>query len=130
MDSENSRKRRKLNNGPTSDTENVYYRPGGNENERLGNIRRFNGACAPLREKRVSPLRTARLRPADDPDAFNPDVFKLQVDELLAETKPQLEPGFESARPALRRVKDVIESIAASGPLPVRSLGMDTTMWD
>ena len=129
MGFENSRKRRKLNNDSTSDTENHPYLPGESENERLGSIGHVNGAHAPLREKkRVSALRTTRLRPADDPDAFNPDIFNLQVDELLAEARPQIESCLERAKPSLRRVKDVIENIAASGPLPVRSLGMDATM--
>ena len=112
-----SHKRRKLNNDFTNDAGNDHYFSRKPKFERLSDV---NGASAPLREKKSFPPRAAPLRSEDDP--LDPDIFKLQADELLAEIKPQVESSLERARSSLSRVKDVIQHIPAHGPLPVCSL--------
>lgn len=50
---------------------------------------------------------------------YNSSLFKLQIDEMLAEVQPNYEKRMTGADDALRRLKTMIEAIEDRGMLPV-----------
>lgn len=54
-------------------------------------------------------------------NTYNSNMFKLQMDELLAETRPDYERRLKKAEKALRRLKTILERIPEQEPLPVSS---------
>jgi U3 small nucleolar RNA-associated protein 22 len=70
---------------------------------------------------------TKQKRSREDADSavyagglFKSSMFKLQVDEMLAEVKPNYEKRLAGVNDALRKLKSNIESIAAKNPCSVR----------
>jgi U3 small nucleolar RNA-associated protein 22 len=52
--------------------------------------------------------------------SYKSSMFKLQVDELLSEVQPNYEKRLEGVDVALRKLKDLIESIEGRDALSVR----------
>lgn len=50
---------------------------------------------------------------------YNPNMFKLQVDELLAEMRPDYERKLKKIEKALHKLKVILERIPEHEPLPV-----------
>jgi len=52
-------------------------------------------------------------------DLFKSSIFKLQVDEMLSEVKPNYEQRLNGVNDALKKLKGHIESIEGRGPVSV-----------
>lgn len=53
---------------------------------------------------------------------YNSNMFKLQVDELLAEMRPDYERKLKKVEKALHKLKAILERIPEQKPLPVSLL--------
>ncbi len=51
--------------------------------------------------------------------AYNSNMFKLQMDELLVKVRPKSEKRMSKVENALRKLKSIIESIPSQEALPV-----------
>lgn len=101
-------KRRKLEDGEAADAS------GDSDNE----VSNANGS-APQK----AGMKRSREQSASAPysgESYKSSLFKLQVDEMLSEVKPDYEKRFGPVDNALRRLKTLIEAIPSSEPAPVR----------
>jgi len=101
-------KRRKLEDGEAA------HASGESDNE-------ASNATAPAAQK--AGMKRNREQSASAPysgESYKSSLFKLQVDEMLSEVKPDYEKRFGPVDNALRRLKTLIEAIPASEPAPVR----------
>jgi U3 small nucleolar RNA-associated protein 22 len=109
-------KRRKLEHGESF--------PDGSDSE--GNSPREQ-AVGNTSEEPPAPLKQTRTKRAqDDDDAalyagglYKSSFFKLQVDELLREVKPNYEKRFSGVKEVLHKLKGLIESIEERDALSV-----------
>lgn len=78
-----------------------------------------------VQEPITKPIRPKRRQDEDGTaiyagGSYKSSMFKLQVDELLSEVQPNYEKRLEGVDVALRKLKDLIESIEDRDALSVR----------
>jgi len=94
--------------------------------EEQSDVSESSGEGEPEEAKRTAPRQKRSHGEADNAiysgGLFKSSMFKLQVDEMLAEVKPNYEKRLSGVNDALRKLKGHIEGIEAQKSLSVRDI--------
>jgi U3 small nucleolar RNA-associated protein 22 len=118
-------KRRKLEH-TSEDEETVSVRSDNQESEIESGSEDEEGSAQEENAARSKPANVPAKRRHDDQDAalyaggmYKSSMFKLQVDEMLTEIRPNYEKRARAIKDALHQLKNSIEGIEDRGPLSV-----------
>ena len=92
----------------------------GDGNSRSGSDTNPSAPSAVSQKGSQSPkILRSRTKPMSTKDMYNSDMFQIQLDELLAEVRPNYEKVTAKVERTLRKMKQIIENIPARDPQPV-----------